>query len=75
MGLEPRVEKFGLPNGRTSRNIIVVIPGSDARRVVVGAHMDSNRLRQEPMTTLSAAPHCSSLPASCASGRSCRRSS
>lgn len=41
MDLSPRVEVFGLPNGRESRNVIVVLPGSDSRRVVVGAHMDS----------------------------------
>lgn len=41
MGLSPRVEEFPLPNGRTSRNVIVVIRGSDSRRIVVGAHMDS----------------------------------
>ena len=41
VGFEPRVETFPLPNGLTSRNIIVVIPGSDPRRIVVGAHFDS----------------------------------
>lgn len=41
MGLSASVERFGLPNGRTSRNIIVVLPGVDPRRIVVGAHTDS----------------------------------
>ncbi len=41
MGYEPRVESFKLPNGSTSRNIIVVVSGSDPRVVSVGAHTDS----------------------------------
>lgn len=41
LGLHARTERFKLSNGRTSRNVIVVIPGSNARRIVVGAHMDS----------------------------------
>ena len=41
MGFTPVIESFDLPNGRTSRNIIAVVEGSDSRRVVVGAHMDS----------------------------------
>lgn len=41
MGYQPRVESFTLPDGSTSRNIIVVAPGSDRRVVSVGAHIDS----------------------------------
>ncbi len=41
LGYEPRTESFALPDGSTSRNIIVVVPGSDPRVVSVGAHIDS----------------------------------
>jgi hypothetical protein len=41
MGYEPKVESFELPDGRTSRNIIAMAPGSDPRVVSVGAHIDS----------------------------------
>ena len=41
MGYEPKVESFDLPDGRISRNIIAIAPGSDSRVVSVGAHIDS----------------------------------
>jgi aminopeptidase YwaD len=37
-----RVETFPVPGG-TSRNLVVRIPGSDPRVIVMGAHIDSKR--------------------------------
>lgn len=41
MGYRPVVETFVLPNGNTSSNIVVEIPGSVASRLVLGAHHDT----------------------------------
>jgi aminopeptidase YwaD len=41
LGYEPRIEEFTLPNKRLSRNVIARKPGSSARVVVLGAHLDS----------------------------------
>lgn len=41
LGYETRVEDVPLPNGTTSRNVIAEMPGTSARRIVIGAHLDS----------------------------------
>lgn len=41
LGLDARIEEFGLPNGGTSRNVIARVKGSSDRVLVLGAHMDS----------------------------------
>lgn len=42
MGFEPTVQTFKLPNGRTSRNVIVSVDGYSSKRVlIIGAHVDS----------------------------------
>lgn len=42
MGYATRVDTFPLPNGKTSRNVTAVAPGTDsARTIVVGAHFDT----------------------------------
>ena len=40
-GYSPKVQTFRLPGGQLSRNIWVVIPGSDPRRIVLSGHIDS----------------------------------
>lgn len=40
-GAEVKLRALPLPNGKTSHNVIVVVPGSSARTIVLGAHMDS----------------------------------
>ena len=40
-GYSPKVQTFRLPGGQLSRNIWIVIPGSDTRRIVLSAHIDS----------------------------------
>jgi Zn-dependent M28 family amino/carboxypeptidase len=41
MGYAPRIAKFDLPNGRTSRNVVAVAKGASPRTIVLGAHLDS----------------------------------
>lgn len=41
LGLDARIEEFGLPNGTTSRNVIARVKGSSEAVLVLGAHMDS----------------------------------
>lgn len=41
LGYAPAVQAFALPGGQTSRNVTIVIPGSDPRRIVLSAHIDS----------------------------------
>lgn len=41
IGLEPRIEEFGLPNGATSRNVVARVEGRSDIVLVLGAHMDT----------------------------------
>ncbi|MHB1016592.1 MAG: M28 family metallopeptidase [Coriobacteriia bacterium] len=41
LGLDARIEEFGLANGTTSRNVVVRIPGTTDALFVLGAHMDT----------------------------------
>lgn len=43
LGYTATTEKFSLPNGRTSQNVIAELPGSGTRRVVLGAHYDTKK--------------------------------
>jgi Zn-dependent M28 family amino/carboxypeptidase len=40
-GAEIKLRAVPLPNGKTSHNVIVIVPGASARTIVLGAHMDS----------------------------------
>ena len=40
-GYAPKVQAFRLPGGQLSHNIWIVIPGTDSRRIVLSAHIDS----------------------------------
>jgi Zn-dependent M28 family amino/carboxypeptidase len=41
LGYTPQTESFTLPNGKTSQNVFVVVPGTSNERLVLGAHIDS----------------------------------
>jgi len=41
LGYQPQTESFLLPNGATSQNVFVVVPGKGAGRLIFGAHIDS----------------------------------
>ncbi len=41
LGLNARIEEFGLPNGTTSRNVVARVQGSSDVVLVLGGHMDS----------------------------------
>jgi len=41
MGIDARIEEFGLANGKTSRNVVARIAGSSDTLLVLGAHMDT----------------------------------
>lgn len=44
LGYKPRIQRFMLPNGKSSQNIIVTKQGiGGRRRVILGAHYDSKR--------------------------------
>lgn len=40
-GYDPDIREFPLPNGRTSRNVVAVLPGTSGWKVVLGAHFDT----------------------------------
>jgi len=42
-GYTPVVRTFALPGGRRSQNVVATLPGSSARRVILGAHYDTKR--------------------------------
>ena len=41
LGYEPQTESFPLPNGKTSQNVFIVVPGTTSDRLILGAHIDS----------------------------------
>jgi Zn-dependent M28 family amino/carboxypeptidase len=41
LGYQPQSESFTLPNGSTSQNVFVVVPGTSTGRLIFGAHVDS----------------------------------
>jgi Zn-dependent M28 family amino/carboxypeptidase len=41
LGYQPQSESFALPNGATSQNVFVVVPGTEGGRLIFGAHIDS----------------------------------
>jgi aminopeptidase YwaD len=40
-GATPETRSFRLPNGRTSRNVVVRFPGATRKTIILGAHMDT----------------------------------
>ncbi|NTU71570.1 MAG: M28 family peptidase [Coriobacteriia bacterium] len=41
MGYQPVVQKFKLPNGKTSHNVVARLEGSSRQTLILGAHIDS----------------------------------